>query len=431
MFRYVLAGALRFLLLLGLCSIAEFSTAARGTYDQSLAVLDGKPTLQLTNSSDQPITAFMMVEFPSVGMEGRTYYDFYLNSHERPILPGASITKDLSFFKGSDPNKIRAEVKAVIFKDGSSAGDPIWVDVILARRVRLYDRLLSLRELLSRQVGTGISREGSAALLQAAQADADRQLPDDDLRVVDDLAFQSAISTITGNTQASVDLVLARHMDYLEQRASKLEGSLPSLDAIRAKPMAVPKPVSDLRDPKDILGDKSLSNEVRPQTASVAAPAVSWCTLSTGSAHQIDSKPCLDSDGDSVTVDNEYQPTATFIQYNATTNKKTTIPWTSPYSYWADGVCASYTDCDADNDVYYIEGTAHCEGADCILSNNTVDQGEPALRFYWTFDLWDYPTYSTCDQCDICPSCVYNPTSNDQAFPSTLWYFSYQCSITG
>jgi hypothetical protein len=186
-----------------------------------------------------------MVEFPSLGMEGRTYLDVDTIPVRAlrgvPIPPGASTTLGLSYFQGAE-SKVRAEVQAVIFQDGSSAGDSVWVNAILARRLRFYDRRLSLHELLKRQVGTGISREGVLNVLRAAQADADKQLPEDDLRVIDDGAFLGAINTFEANGETKTDLVLNGYLKSLEKQISELERSQPSLDSIRTRLAARPDP---------------------------------------------------------------------------------------------------------------------------------------------------------------------------------------------
>jgi len=253
-----------FLLLLVLCLIAQLSLAGSPSYHQSVAVgEDGKPSLQLTNDSEVPIFAFIMVEFPSLGMEGRTYLDFYTGSLNQPIPTGASITRGLSSFPGSDVSKVRGEVRAIIFKDGSSAGDPVWVNAVLARRVRLYDRTLSLHDLLTKQVGTGISREGLVNLLRSAREEADKRLPDDDLRVMDDLAFYGAISRFDTNRQAPPDVVLRRYLAYLGLRAAQLERSRPALDTVRTLPVTTPEPLSEASLPPGIAGRRRIQQFVR------------------------------------------------------------------------------------------------------------------------------------------------------------------------
>jgi len=156
--------ARRFIPLFWLCVVLQLRAEESPAYHQSVSVVDGQPVLELTNDSEIPITAFVMMEFPSLGIEGRTYFDVYTNSREEVIAPGATTTRNLSSLKGSE-GKVRAEVRAVVFKDGSTAGDPIWINAILARRVHLYDRLLSLHDLLSKQGGAGVARERIIAFL--------------------------------------------------------------------------------------------------------------------------------------------------------------------------------------------------------------------------------------------------------------------------
>lgn len=89
-------------------------------------------------------------------------------------------------------------------------------------------------------------------MLRAAQADAEKQLPEDDLRVMDTLAFYGAISTFDKNRQAPVDVVLKRYLEYLEKRALLLEYSRPDLDTIRTLPVTTPKPLSQASLPADL-----------------------------------------------------------------------------------------------------------------------------------------------------------------------------------
>lgn len=68
--------------------------------------------------------------------------------------------------------------------------------------------------------------------IQDAQAKADKQLPDDDLRVVDDVVFRGAISTFDANREAKPEQVLKVYLKSLEERAAKLEHSQPGLETL-------------------------------------------------------------------------------------------------------------------------------------------------------------------------------------------------------
>jgi hypothetical protein len=173
----------------------------------------------------------------SAGLEGRTYYDIYTGPRDHPIAPGASLTFQL----GPNIGNIENQVRAIVFQDGSSDGDPTWINVIFARRVRLYDRLLALQGLLQQHSGTGISREQILALLRHAQANDENQSQFDDLQVLDKMLFQGAISTFD-NRDAAVDTVMRGYLKHLEQRAVRLEQSKPPLELIRTRLSNRPHP---------------------------------------------------------------------------------------------------------------------------------------------------------------------------------------------
>jgi hypothetical protein len=327
--------ARRFLSLLALCLVAQHVLAYSPRYHQSVSVgPDGKPSLQLTNDSDVPITAFLIVHFPSLGMEGRDYYDVYTSPRDRPISPGDSIIRGLSSFKGAE-NKVRAEVRAVIFKDGTSAGDTIWVNAILARRLRFYDRILSVDDLVSQLVGTGTSREAVVTKLRATEADVDRELPQDDLRIMDDLVFHGAISTFETNVDAPIDVVLKGYLKYWEKRALALEYSRPPLDTIRTLPQTIPAPLSDASVPIDFSADRAAL--ASKEQASPGA-ALSSCTV-LGAEFDITATPqdqCIDEQDNTPEGYTNDQYTSfsnsDFSRYNASTGKTTDVRWS-----WSPG----------------------------------------------------------------------------------------------
>lgn len=297
-----------FLSLLALCVAAQQALAGSPSYHQSVSVgQDGEPSLQLTNDSEVPITAFVVVHFPSLGMEGRDYYDVYVGSRDQAIAPGGSIVRSLSSFKGAE-DKVRAEVRAVIFKDGSSGGEPVWVKAILARRLRFYGRVLSVDDLLGPLVGTGISREAVLKTLRTAMEGVDSQFPEDDLRIMDDLVFHGAISTIETNREVPIDVVLKGYLKYWEQRALTLEYSRPNLDTIRNLPATIPKPLSDATLPADFQAARTASSKKAGVSAQTSG--VPYCSV-LGAEFEYPAAPqneCVDeedgtTEGD---TDNEY-----------------------------------------------------------------------------------------------------------------------------
>ena len=144
---------------------------------------------------------------------------------------------------------VRTEVPAVIFEDGSTAGDSSWIDAVLARRLRFYDRLINVHDLLKQQIGTGASLPGVVDKLQSAQASADKQLPQDDLRVMDDIVFTSAISSIQPRSGQNVDDLLRAYIKHLEDEASQLNRCQPIVDTIRTRLANRPNPEQPMVPP--------------------------------------------------------------------------------------------------------------------------------------------------------------------------------------
>lgn len=128
----------------GLCAAAGYTAAA----DLTDAA---HPLLTITNNNNQAITGFVMVVNPK-GRNAKsrehvdTFYDIYINYHsDDPIPHGASRRLPLAFIVGTPPSELAPEVKAVVYADGSSEGDPTWISRLLRRRQRLYTRLIEAR----------------------------------------------------------------------------------------------------------------------------------------------------------------------------------------------------------------------------------------------------------------------------------------------
>jgi hypothetical protein len=409
---------------------------ASSLYHFKIAVgADGRPTLQLTNDSPLPIFAFVMVEFPSLGMEGRTYYDFYVNERELPIAPGASIVRGLSSFRGSEA-KVRAEVRAVVFQDGTSDGDPIWVNAILAQRLRLYDRMRGVHELLEQQVDRGISLDGILQVLRDAQVDAEKEPADDDMRPIDSVVFYGAISTFSNNRQVPAAVVLERYLGYLRPRIAQLERSRPAIEAIRSLPINTPKPLSDTDLPSGLRAARA---SLESKEELVPGGKLSSCT--SGPFDDPNNTPlddCLDSEGTGYLgyTNTQYNLfTTTWTQYTASTGKTTSVPWSwSPGPNdlkIAYGNCTSFPDCDGANDVFYKRGTATGQGVATLGGlPQTVSQGQNSKSFWWLFDDYSNPTFSGCDSCDIDPDGQYNPQSTNAPRAGITFYFNYACSVT-
>ena len=200
--------------------------------------------LRLTNTSALPITAYVVVGSPyqDRGIVFGGYHDSCIFGRiDKPIANGQSATHSAGYSMDSQFKMVRTEVPAVVFEDGSTAGDPTWIDAVLARRVRFYDRLMSVHDLLKQQIGTGPRLPSIIDKLQSAEASAHKQLPEDDLRVMDDTVFTGAIRTMEANS-GTVDDLLRVYIKHLEGETAELDRCQPSLDDIRTRLANRPNP---------------------------------------------------------------------------------------------------------------------------------------------------------------------------------------------
>jgi hypothetical protein len=113
---------------------------------------DSRPTIQLTNLSESPLTAFIItteISDPKLGHRVELYFDNVVNyGHDRSLMPRKSAMIPLPFVVGSDPTMNSSKVRAVIFEDGTTFGELFWVRRLLARRNALLHNLQQVRTFL-------------------------------------------------------------------------------------------------------------------------------------------------------------------------------------------------------------------------------------------------------------------------------------------
>lgn len=99
---------------------------------------------------------------------------------DQPLQPRTSGSKPINGRIGANGGSATVAMRAVIFSDGSTAGDPAWIDKILARRQRMYLAINKVeeivredvsRELRIDQIVSDISRERLVARQQTEDAD--------------------------------------------------------------------------------------------------------------------------------------------------------------------------------------------------------------------------------------------------------------------
>lgn len=290
-------------------------------------------------------------------------------------------------------------------------------------------------------MGTGASREAVLRILRAAEADVDKQFPQDDLRIMDDLVFHGAISTFETNLEAPVDVVLKGYLKYWEKRILTLEYSRPDLDRTRTLPLAIPRPLSDATFPADFIAARAaLASKAGAIPGASAAASLSSCSV-LGSQFEVPATAqddCVDEEDNTSEGDTNNKYTSfknpDFSYYNASTGKTTDVSWSwSPGQNdldTASGQCFSYWDCDDNYNIFYKEGSATGREAAAVIGTTIVEQGQNSKPFYWEFDDYPAPSYSGCDACDIYPDGKENVQSVNAPKAGITFYFDYACSVS-
>jgi hypothetical protein len=121
-------------------------------YSTSLEVNEhGQPILKITNLHSFPITGFLLTVNPNGQRSTRkneiddVFFDIYVEyRREKPIAPQESFSSGFPHFEGTPLAELAPQVRAVIFSDGTTAGEPAWVNRVLRRRARLLTQLTAM-----------------------------------------------------------------------------------------------------------------------------------------------------------------------------------------------------------------------------------------------------------------------------------------------
>jgi hypothetical protein len=134
----------------------------------SVVTVDGHSMITISNSHRVPIEAFLLtVDIDGANHVTNIHYDIHSNyKHDVAILPGASHQVPLPHLVGKDLPV--PTLRAVVFSDGTSLGEGLWVQELLHRRKILLDRMEEVMTLLQSMSDQGLSREQAHAALQKA-----------------------------------------------------------------------------------------------------------------------------------------------------------------------------------------------------------------------------------------------------------------------
>jgi hypothetical protein len=147
----------------------EVSRAQEQDVSMSLTRVEEHPMISVSNSHGSPIEAFLVTVDTAATNKplSRIYYDVYLNyKHDAPIPPSTSKQVPLPHIVGQELPV--PTLRAVVFSDGTSAGDAVWVQELLHMRKILADRLEETIALLQKASDQNLTREETLDLLQKA-----------------------------------------------------------------------------------------------------------------------------------------------------------------------------------------------------------------------------------------------------------------------
>lgn len=199
---------------------------------------NGSIRLNITNTATVPITALAAVgtrTFVANGRTGRSVrlFDSVLNPFSRKeILPGQ--TYSFSFFGPNPPeNQLKRDVefKAAIFADGSTWGDPEWVNTLLLRRSSAYRYNAEALQLLEHAPATVSAQALTQQLAQLEQSELTAAKTVAEKQMVE-VAFEEPIAVLANSmrsekSSAPVREPLAQARSQLYLRNTRLMASKP------------------------------------------------------------------------------------------------------------------------------------------------------------------------------------------------------------
>jgi hypothetical protein len=181
--------------------------AQEQTASLTVNTVDGHPRISISNRGTLAIEAFLV----SVAQAStntpftRIYYDVHAGyRHDTVIPPDTSKEVPLPFIEGrSLPNPT---LQAVVFSDGTTVGDPYWVNELLRRRVVLCERLREVMSLLQNVSDKNMSRDEAVKTVkdahQARQAiSKDVTRPEE--RIWNDQIFHIAARSLAGELRVN------------------------------------------------------------------------------------------------------------------------------------------------------------------------------------------------------------------------------------
>jgi hypothetical protein len=401
-----------------------------GQYRFSLNVENNRiPRVQLWNDSNAEITAVAVTIDLSDDLhqvESRTYYDVNVNyGGDLPIFPRQSRLIPVGYVAGRDVAKLSPKVRAVVFSNGASVGEQVWIDAIMARRKHLYTSLVAVRGLLAQR-----TRETSTADLaervRAAKREMHGDIPLNEFRAVDDLVFDSAVRTLR-NAKGDPVRIIGSYVKGLETKMAGAKRSMsgsangpevvpPHLDGQLARSYRAPlAPLASMAMRLGAAADHT-NSEARPRLVSIASLRPATATYSCSLVSQ--NNPVANGLCDDPPTNN--YPTADLVLSAVLESKNSQTGATSTTTFstsgTAVGMCEYYVDCDGD--LVNTDWPPYADPSGGVPDDDGTAQG---TAFWWVLSNYGPAGSGACDCEDPDPyGTVWENTSGSTLTP-TFW----------
>lgn len=209
----------------------------------SIAVVkeDAIPKVELSNWHNAAIEGFVITSehAGAKGYQDTIIYDVHVNyKHDVLIQPGSSQQIGLAVLNVREVPT--PTLRAVIFSDGTTAGEEFWIRQLLNKRKVLADTLGKVMSLLQDMIAQSLSRQQALSALQAAW--------DERIRGYNSLTAEEreASERVFYSASSTLELESSRYLTPDEDSSKPLSRVMRSLNRWRADiqsaALASPKP---------------------------------------------------------------------------------------------------------------------------------------------------------------------------------------------
>lgn len=116
---------------------------------------------------------------------------------DQPLQPSSAMSKPIPGRLGTNSGGTNVAIRAVIFSDGSTAGDPGWIDKILARRRRMYLAINTVEQIVRDDVSKEQRIDQIVSDVTRERLVARQQTEDTDINAATDRVYSIATGLLS------------------------------------------------------------------------------------------------------------------------------------------------------------------------------------------------------------------------------------------